>query len=79
MLIQFEKRINYLKDEIVFLESSGGSKVQISELIGALNEAESLYAFYKSQMVEKGRILPQEEKPSDEELKNRHNDGYREG
>jgi len=79
MLVQFEKRIAFLKDEIMFLESSGGSKTQIAEVIGALNEAEKLYSFYKSQMVDKGRILPQEEKPSDEELKNRHNDGYREG
>lgn len=79
MLVQFEKRIAFLKGEIDSLKASGTSELQYLELIGALNEAEKLYSFYKSQMVDKGRILPQEEKPSDEELKNRHNDGYREG
>lgn len=59
MVIEFEKRIAHYTSEIESLVGQG-SELLIEKLKFALEEVEKLYAFYKSQMVGKGRIVPEQ-------------------
>lgn len=59
MIIEFEKRIAHYTEEINATVGEGASFI-IEKLKFALGEVESLYAFYKAQMVDKGRIVPEQ-------------------
>ncbi|OGP10430.1 MAG: hypothetical protein A2048_01315 [Deltaproteobacteria bacterium GWA2_45_12] len=55
MMVEFEKRIFHLNQEISALKSSGhNASEQVARLEGALEEAERLYGFYKNQMMVQG-------------------------
>lgn len=63
MIIEFEKRVESISTQLAEAKvSQPVNEKEISKLEGALAEAEHLYAFYKSQMVGKGRIIPHEYK-----------------
>lgn len=81
MIIQFEKRIAWLKEQIEFVQARGGQfdHLLMHKFLGALEEAESLYSFYRSQLVDKGRVLPAETGVSSEEKATAFDEGYREG
>ena len=54
-MVEFEKRIFNLSQEISTLKASGHTMPeQLARLEGALEEAERLYGFYKNQMMVKG-------------------------
>lgn len=58
MIIEFEKRLNFLKKQIQETRDRTIDGYDLEGLKGELKATEELYAFYKSQMVDKGRIVP---------------------
>ena len=55
MMVEFEKRIFHLNQEITSLKTSRhNTPERLARLEGALEEVERLYGFYKNQMAVKG-------------------------
>ena len=61
MLVEFTKRIANLNDAIADREKFNVNDAMTHRLRGALEECERLKAFYESQMVATGRIVPKDQ------------------